>query len=55
MLKNDCEKIGKDKVKDCLLKLQQIKQERIFLVSAELISQEKPEGISAARVDLNLK
>ena len=42
-------------VKSCLLKSQQIKPERIFLVEAELISQEKPEGMSAARVGLNLK
>lgn len=42
-------------VKGCLLKSQQIKPERIFLVEAELISRDKSEGISAARVDLNLK
>lgn len=55
MLKNDCEKIGKDRVKYCLLKSQQIKPERIFLIEAELISREKPEEVRKARVDLNLK
>jgi len=42
-------------VRNYLVKSQQIKPERIFLVEAELISKEKAEGMSAARVDLNLK
>jgi hypothetical protein len=42
-------------IKSCLLKSQQVKPERIFLLEAELISREKSEGMSAARVDLNLK
>jgi len=42
-------------VKGYLVKSQQIKPERIFLIEAELISREKPEEVRKARVDLNLK
>jgi hypothetical protein len=42
-------------VKTGLLKSEEVKPERIFLVEAELISQEKAGEKRAARVDLNLK
>jgi len=42
-------------VKIGLLKSEEVKPERIFLVEAELISQEKAGEKKAARVDLNLK
>ncbi|MDQ1330244.1 MAG: hypothetical protein QG578_507, partial [Thermodesulfobacteriota bacterium] len=42
-------------VKNYLVKSQQVKPERIFLIEAELISREKPEEVRKARVDLNLK
>jgi len=42
-------------VRNYLVKSQQIKPERIFLIEAELIPREKSEEIRAARVDLNLK